>query len=139
MSEACKVFIDTNILVYCIDKHDRSKMNHARDLLRNLQGSENGVLSTQVLQEFYVSATKKLGIDPLTAKGMLSTLKENELVLVDFELIGAAADCSLLHKLSFWDALIVVSAEKANCSELWTEDLNNGQTICGVTVRNPFV
>jgi predicted nucleic acid-binding protein len=59
-------------------------------------------------------------------------------VLVDMDLVGEAVDCSILNRLSFWDALIVVAAEKAGCAEVWTEDMNEGQTIRGVKLHNPF-
>ena len=138
VSDAPKVFIDANILVYALDKRFPGKRKRAAEVLRNLQERGGGVVSTQVLQECYVAATSKLGIEPLTAKEALVKLKALELVLVDFPLIQDAIDTSLLNRISFWDALIVVSAEKAACAELWTEDLNDGQTIRGVRIRNPF-
>ncbi len=139
MSEALKTFIDTNVLVYCVDKHDPAKQKRARAVLKELQQKGGGVVSTQVLQEFYVTVTKKLAVDPLAAKGMLNTFSPLELVVIDFDLIKEAVDCSVLSQLSFWDALIVVSAEKAHCTEMWTEDLNSGQIIRGVRIKNPLV
>ncbi|MBN1675913.1 MAG: PIN domain-containing protein [Kiritimatiellae bacterium] len=138
MREAGRTFLDTNVLVYSADRHAPAKQQRTRDLLRVLAKRGAGVISTQVLQEFYVVATKKLGIDPVLAKNMLNTFGAMERVLVDFDLIKEAVDCSILEPLSFWDALIVVSAEKANCREIWTEDLNDGQVIRGVRIRNPF-
>jgi len=136
--EPSKIFLDANILVYALDRRDPDKRKRAARVLRSVQERGGGVISTQVLQECYVAATIKLGIEPLTAKEALVKLKALELVLVDFALIQDAIDTSILNRISFWDALIVVSAAKAACAELWTEDLNDGQLIRGVRVRKPF-
>lgn len=138
MSDAPKVFLDANVLIYSLDHRFPDKRKRAAELLRTIQDRGGGVVSTQVLQECYVAATVKLGIAPLSVKDMIGTLKALEIVLVDFALIQEAIDCSILNRISFWDALIVVSAEKAACAELWSEDLNDGQVIRGVRVRNPF-
>lgn len=138
MSDAAKVFLDTNILVYALDKRFPEKQKRAAAILRTLQVRGGGVVSTQVLQECYVAATTKLAIAPLTAKEAIVKLKALEIVLVDTELIQEAIDCSILNRLAFWDSLIVVSAAKSACGELWTEDLNDGQVIRGVRVRNPL-
>ena len=97
-----------------------------------------GVISTQVMQEFYVAATSKLGADPLLTKDILRSLERFETVVVSPTLIKDAIDCSIINRLSFWDALIVVSAESAQCEILWTEDLNHGQIIRGVRIENPL-
>ena len=131
-----KVLLDTNVLVYALDADAGEKQKTARRLLREV--ASKGVVSTQVLQEFYVVATRKLGVAPNLAKSVLHSLRRFETVTVTADLIEQAADCGVVHQLSFWDALIVVAAESAQCSELWTEDLNPGQVIRGVTVVNPF-
>jgi len=133
-----KAFLDTNVLAYAADCSLPDKQSRARSLLRELAENSTGVVSTQVLQEFYVTATKKLGIDPLQAKDMVRAFGHYEVVTITPGLIGEAIDCSLLAQLSFWDALIVVAAESARCSQPWTEDLNDGQIIRGVRVRHPF-
>ena len=133
-----KVFVDTNVLVYSEDNNSPAKQRVARALLSRMHIEHTGVISTQVVQEFYVAATRKLMIDALTAKSMLNTFRALEIVTVDTELIKEAIDCSIINRLSFWDALIVVSAEKARCEVLWTEDLNSGQIIRGVRIENPF-
>jgi predicted nucleic acid-binding protein len=138
VSDSDKVFLDANILVYALDSRYPNKRKRAAEVLRSVQDRGGGVISTQVLQECYVAATTKLGIEPLTAKEALVKLKALELVLVDFALIQDAIDTSILNRISFWDALIVVSAAKAACAELLTEDLNDGQVIRGVRIRNPF-
>lgn len=134
-----KVFIDTNILVYSMDHHDRDKQERCRDLLKTLQMDQLGVISTQVIQEFYVAATKKLNADPLIVKDILHSFERFETVIITPEIIKEAIDCSVIHRISFWDSLIVVAAQSANCSKLWTEDLNHGQIIRGVRVENPLM
>lgn len=134
-----KIFLDTNILIYAMDRHDEKKKENCRRLLNMAANEFSGVISTQVMQEFYVTATKKLGADPLIVKDILHSFERFEIVLNTPELIKEAIDCSIINQLSFWDALIVVSAESARCEKLWTEDLNDGQLIRGVRIENPLL
>jgi len=133
-----KVFLDTNILVYTVDTHDPVRCDRAREVLQSVHDSGQGVISTQVIQEFYVAITRKLLVEPLVAKKLVDALPPLEVVAVDVGMVREAIDASILNQISFWDALIVVAARKAKCSELWTEDLNPGQSILSVTVRNPM-
>jgi len=133
-----KSFLDSNILLYAVDKSNPSKRQRARAVLKELIKSGNGVVSTQVAQEFFVIATKKLGVDPLAAKRVVELLAELEFVILDLELITQAIDCSILSKISFWDALIVVSARASGCKTLLSEDLSHAQLINGVRVHNSF-
>ena len=133
-----KVFVDTNILVYCMDESDKKRKARCRTLVEALVGDLYGVLSTQVLQEFYVAATKKLGADPLAVKDILHSFRRFETVVITPEIIKDAIDCSLINRLSFWDSLIVVAAESARCEKIWTQDLNDGQIIRGVRIENPL-
>jgi predicted nucleic acid-binding protein len=133
-----KVFLDTNILIYSLDQSDIDKKKNSRELIKALTSENLGVISTQVLQEFYVAATTKLGADPLLIKEIVRSLEKIETVTVTTTLIKEAIDCSVLNRISFWDALIVVSAESAKCKLLCTEDLNHGQIIRGVRIENPF-
>lgn len=134
-----KIFIDTNILIYAMDKADPIKQEKIRFLLRSIQENQTGVISTQVLQEFYIVSTKKLGLDPLLVKGILSSLANFETIMISPELIQSAVDCSILNRISFWDALIIVCAENACCEKVWSEDLNHGQLIRGIRIENPFL
>ncbi len=134
-----KGFLDTNILVYAADSSLPDKQRQARTLMNGLAAQSEGVLSTQVLQEFYVATTRKLNVAPLQAKNMVHAFGHFEVVTVTPDLIEDAIDCSILAQLSFWDALILVAAESAQCSHLWTEDLSHGQIIRGVRVINPFL
>lgn len=133
-----KVFVDTNILVYSIDAHDPHRRERSRQALRDIIKDNSGVISTQVLQEFYVVVTKKLGVEPIIAKGMIHGFESFEIVVIDLALIKDAIDCSVLNKISFWDALIVAGAESAKCETIWTEDLGSGQTINGIQIVNPL-
>jgi predicted nucleic acid-binding protein len=134
-----KGFIDTNVLVSAMDRSDRQRRQQSRQLLRSLRRSRTGVISTQVLQEFFVVATRKLAIDPLKAKSMIQWFEKYfEVVVINAPLIREAIDCSVVNRLSFWDALIVVSAERAMASTLYTEDLSHDQVVRGVRVNDPF-
>jgi predicted nucleic acid-binding protein len=134
-----KGFVDTNILVYAMDRDNRERRKRSRTLLVELRRSGMGVISTQVLQEFYVVATKKLSLNPLKVKPLLQWFEKHfEVVVVNGALIREAIDCSVVNRLSFWDALIVVSAERAMVGTLHTEDLNHGQVIRGVRISNPL-
>jgi predicted nucleic acid-binding protein len=131
-----RVFIDTNVLVYSVDRRDPQKHALARE--RMLQ-AKHGWISTQVLQEFYVSTTGKLRLPAERARHLVRSYRERfDVVVVQPEMIERAIDWSLAEQLSFWDALILASADSAKCGELWTEDLNSGQTIRGVKIVNPF-
>ena len=133
-----KIFIDTNILIYSMDPFDPEKRQRCRALLKTLKDDLRGVISTQVMQEFYVAATKKLGAEPLVVKDILSAFERFETVVIMPDIIKEAIDCGIINRLSFWDALIVAAAESANCGKLWTEDLNDGQVIRGVRIENPI-
>jgi predicted nucleic acid-binding protein len=134
-----KIFIDTNILVYSLDNYDKRKKQKSRQIIEDVISKEIAVISTQVLQELYVAGTTKLKIDPILMKNILHSFENLEVVIVDTNLIKDAIDTSILNKLSFWDSLIIVAAEKANCKLLYTEDLNHGQIFRGVRVENPYL
>jgi len=134
-----KIFLDANILAYAHDAGSPDKQRKSREVILQLAESANGVISTQVMQEFYVTATRKLGVPPLAAKGVLKTFGVFETVQVTPQLIQEAVDCSILNELSFRDALVLAAAAAAGCSILYTEDLNAGQNIIGVKVQNPLL
>ena len=133
-----KVFLDTNVLVYASDRDEPEKRRRARALLRATADEGNGVISTQVVQEFFVTATRKLAIDPLRAKAIVATLRRMELIEVTLEDISQAIDGVVLWQVAFWDALILSAAGRASCSVVYSEDLNAGQRYGGVEVKNPF-
>jgi predicted nucleic acid-binding protein len=134
-----KTFIDTNVLIYTVDKFDKSKQQAARRVLEDAISNDAAVISTQVLQEFYNACTVKLHMNPLKIKGYVHNYVENiEIVQNGSAIIERGIDISIMSLISFWDALLLASAESANCAELLTEDLNDGQIINGVKIRNPF-
>ena len=133
-----KTFLDTNIFIYSMDKSKPEKQKKYRNLLKSAAEGVFGVISTQVMQEFYTAATTKLGADPLIVKDILRSLERFEIVIITPDIIKDAVDCSIINRLSFGDSLIVTAAGAAKCSILWTEDLNDGQIIRGVRVKNPL-
>lgn len=134
-----KIFIDTNIFVYTIDNYNPGKKNKCRKFLKNIVKNHKAVISTQVIQEFYVVGTTKLDLDPILVKNILHKFENIEIVVVDIALIKEAIDISILNKLSFWDALIIAAADSAKCENLYTEDLTHGQIIRGVKIENPLI
>ena len=136
-----RVFIDTNVLIYADDLDAGAKRDVARNALRQVLGSRAfaAVLSTQVLQEFFVVATRKLGVAPAVARRKIELLCRYDVVTVQPDLILGAIDLTRLQPISFWDALIVKTAHAAGCGRILTEDLNHGDTIDGVRIENPFL
>ena len=135
-----KVFVDTNILVYAYDISAEVRHETAKKLLAGLWNSGLGVISTQVLQEFYVTATRKLPkvIDPRIAKEIVTDLLEWEVVTIEGPMIIAAMELNQKHSFSFWDSLIIAAAEMASCTLLLSEDLSSGRTIGKLKINNPF-
>lgn len=134
-----KTFIDTNVLIYAHDADSGEKHRIARELLRELWLDRTGVLSPQVLQEFYVNVTRKIP-RPLTkpiARGIIDNYSVWCIDTTAVEIANAfrIEDAS---KRSFWDALICASAAKAGVHRLFSEDLNPGQSIAGIRIENPF-
>jgi predicted nucleic acid-binding protein len=136
---AGKVFLDTNVLAYAQDAGEPAKRTRSRALIADAAAGGNGVISTQVMQEFFVTATRKLGVAPLAAKSVVKTFRVFEIVQTSPDLIDEAIDCSVLNQLSFWDGLILAAAAASGCATLYSEDLNAGQSVHGVRIVNPFV
>lgn len=132
-------FIDTNILIYSVDRADPVKRETAITLIAEHATRRTGIISTQVLQEFYSAATRKLGIEPAAAKRHLQDFQIFDVVQVTPHMIEQGIDASVLHNISFWDGLILAAASTANASKLLSEDLNHAQTIEGITIQNPFL
>jgi predicted nucleic acid-binding protein len=140
-AETPACFLDTNVLVYAFEKGDTSKKQVARQLLRRLTNTGSLCLSTQVLQELFVTLTRKAARPSTTeeATTILDNLAQWPVIVIDYPAIRAAADLSKRARLSFWDALVVVAASCSGASVLYTEDLNDGQEILGVRITNPFL
>jgi predicted nucleic acid-binding protein len=131
-------FIDSNILIYAEASDEPKKQKLALKLLRQLKLSRDGVLSTQVLQEFSNVAMKKMGLAANHVRAQVQSHAQFQVVLITPVIILDAIDWHQTKQLSFWDALIVQAAIKSGCTTLYTEDLNAGQNYAGVRVVNPF-
>lgn len=132
--------MDTNVLLYAFSQDNPAKRERAQSLLDRLWQGGTGRLSTQVLQEFYVNATRKLAlpVSPEQAQAVILSLSQWDYHRPDAQDILAAAVLAQRHQISFWDAMIMHSAEALGANLLWSEDLNPGQRFGVVEVRNPF-
>ena len=136
MSVDC--FLDTNILVYAVSsaEGDAAKRTKALDLVHRC----NFGLSAQVLQEFYVTVTRKIRkpLPPDLAVALIDEYRLFPMVPTDYPLIVSAAELSLRHGISYWDGAIIAAAEVLQAPTLYTEDLNDGQRYGNVLAVNPF-
>ncbi len=132
-------FVDTNVLVYAYDRASPLKRERAIALLERLMRGRRLALSLQVLQEFYVVATRKLPepMPPEVARQVLLDLGRARLHLPSLEDVLQAAELAERHRLSFWDAMVLQSARALGARVVWSEDLNP-QDYGGVRVENPF-
>ncbi|MFZ5898951.1 MAG: PIN domain-containing protein [Bacillota bacterium] len=133
-------FIDTNVLVYAHDASAGEKHKNAADLVRRMWDSGSGCLSVQVLQEFYVTVTQKVirPLAPQVTSRIIEDLACWHVHIPEPEDILEAIELHLQYKVSFWDAMIIRSAQALDCGVIWSEDLNPGQHYGGVRVLNPF-
>jgi predicted nucleic acid-binding protein len=134
------VFVDTNILIYAHDADAGSKRPRAERALRDLWDSGLGRLSVQVLQEFYVNATRKLAtaMAHIAAREVVSSYGPWIREPTTPETVIRAIDIAAMAQISFWDALIVASAEQVEATQIYSEDLNTGQSIVGIKIVNPL-
>jgi predicted nucleic acid-binding protein len=136
-----KAFVDTNVLVYAYDRGAGSKHERALSLVEELWKNGSGVLSTQVLQEFYVNvrrkARKPVSIDQ--ARALIADYLTWKLIFNDGAAMLEAIDLEQRYQLSFRDSLIVVAAQKGRASVLFSEDFNHGQKFGSVQIQNPFL
>jgi predicted nucleic acid-binding protein len=134
-----RTFLDTNILLYGDDLAHTSKQQRALELILEHKAQHTGVVSLQVLQEYFVNATRKLSLDPGLARQKVETYCRFDVVEPVAADILAAIDFHRLHRLSYWDALVLHCARKAGCRVLLTEDMQHGQEFDGVRIVNPFL
>jgi len=134
-----RAFLDTNVLLYTFDSSAPEKQKRAGEAIGQ-RATADLVVSTQVLQEFYVNATRKLRppMSPEEASREVDALTSLEVVPSDARFVRSAIDLAQRVDLSLWDALVVRAASVAGCEVLLSEDLNAGQVIDGVRVENPF-
>lgn len=134
-------FVDTNILIYAHDRDAGIKHDKARKILTDLWNQENGCLSVQVLQEFFVNVTKKIPqpLPTAVAREVMRIYLPWVRAVSDGEMVIRASEIADAWQTSFWDGMIIAAAERSGASELLTEDLQSGQRIAGLVVTNPFV
>jgi len=135
---SARSFFDTNVLIYADDKAAPAKQRRALGLIAEHRRAGTGVVSLQVLQEYFVTITRKLQVDARTARRKVELLAEFDVASPEVADILAAIDLHRLHGFSFWDALILRSAKQAGCSVLFSEDLQQQRELDGVRIVNPF-
>jgi predicted nucleic acid-binding protein len=131
-------FFDTNVLIYTDDKANLAKQRVAVALVTEHRRSRTGALSLQVLQEYFVTVTRKLRVDASVARRKVELLAEFDVAAPDLADILAAIDLHRLHGISFWDALVIRTAKQSGCSVLFSEDMQAGREIDGLWIMNPF-
>jgi predicted nucleic acid-binding protein len=136
---SARSFFDTNVLVYADDKSALAKQRRAIELVAEHRRARTGAVSLQVLQEYFVTVTRKLRLDARIARRKVELLAEFDVVALDVSDVLAAIDLHRLHGLSFWDALIVRAAKQTGCAVLFSEDMQNTREVDGIRVVNPFV
>ena len=135
-----KTFVDTNILVYAYDRGAGDKHAQARRTVGQLWEEGSGVLSTQVLQEFYVNVRRKAQrpLSIRSARSLVADYMAWDPVVNDGTSILEAMDAERRYKISFWDALIIIAAQRSEAGVILSEDFSHGQKYGSVRVLNPF-
>jgi predicted nucleic acid-binding protein len=132
-------FLDTNVLLYADDKASPAKQRSALKLIDQHRRARTGVLSIQILQEYFAAVTRKLKVDAAVARRQVELLAEFDVVIPDVSDVLAAIDLHRLHQCSYWDGLVLRCAQQAGCRILLTEDFQTGRTFDGVLIVNPFI
>jgi predicted nucleic acid-binding protein len=132
-------FLDTNILLYSISSDPAEAAK--RESARLLMDRDDGALSIQVLQEFYVQATRSTRLDPLPheiAVGLIGTWTRFAVQEITLSILDAALEIKTSHGFSYWDSAIIAAARALGCGELYSEDMSHGREIEGILIVNPF-
>lgn len=134
-------FVDTNLLLYAHAPEPASKREIAKGLLQELWVESAGVISTQVLQEFYVNLTRNTSIlvSPAIARDLAAKYAQWDVAIIEPADVLAATRLEQDARINFWDALIVVAAAKSGAERILSEDINPGQRLLGVRIENPFL
>lgn len=131
-------FLDTNVLIYADDGSSPKKQKRATALIAEHLRAQTAVVSLQVLQEYFVAATRKLGMPAEAAQRKVEILAKARVVRFEPADVIAAIELHRLRQISFWDALIVHAARCAGAAILYSEDLQAGAVLGGVRMVNPF-
>jgi|SRR5271156_3253805 len=131
-------FFDTNVLIYADDKAAPAKQRRALELIAEHRRAHTGAVSLQVLQEYFVTITRKLRVDAAIARRKVELLAEFDVSAPGVPDILAAIDLHRLHGFSFWDALVIRAAKQAGCSVLLSEDMQHTRELDGLQILNPF-
>jgi predicted nucleic acid-binding protein len=135
-----RVLLDTNILVYAYDKHEPEKQIKAQDILKTAIKEDSAILSAQILGEFFVVVTRRIK-EPLSindAEKIIDILTVLQVAEIDRSLVKMAIGTQRDYGISYWDSLVVATAEREGCKKVLSEDLNDGQIYNGVLIENPF-
>ena len=135
-----RVLLDTNILVYAYDKHEPEKQIKAQDILKTAIKEDSAILSAQILGEFFVVVTRRIK-EPLSindAEKIIDILTVLQVAEIDRSLVKRAIGTQRDYGISYWDSLVVATAEREGCKKVLSEDLNDGQMYNGVLIENPF-
>ena len=135
---SARSFFDTNVLVYADDKSSPAKQRRAVELVAEHRRAGTGVVSLQVLQEYFVASTRKLKVDPAVARRKVELLSEFDVAAPDLSDVLAAIDLHRLHGFSFWDALVLRAAQQSGCTVLLSEDFQDQRELDGLRIVNPF-
>jgi len=135
-----KIFVDTNVLVYAFDISAGIKHKKAEEIVGNCWRLENGIISSQVLEELFVCLTKKIPapIDSGIARQIIKDFLKWKTVVVGGDIILEAIDIHERYKYSFWDSMIIASALDGEANIIFSEDFSNQQAIDGIIIKNPF-
>jgi predicted nucleic acid-binding protein len=131
-------FIDTNILIYTDDKAFPAKQRRAVEVVAELRRERTGVVSMQVLQEYFVAATRKLHVEAGVARRKIEIFAQFDLAKLEVADLLSAVDLHRLHGISFWDSLILRAATQTGCSVLLTENMQDARSFDGIRIVNPF-
>ena len=134
-----KAFLDTNILVYAVDRSDGPKNAKAVSVLQAALRQRNSyAISVQCLTEFANVAMRKIGMAPDAVLDFIRMFRNITTVVPECELVVRGVEIKALYGIQFYDAMVVAAAERAKAREIWTEDLSEGQRYCGMLAVNPF-
>ena len=131
-------FIDTNVLIYFVDGRNQAKQSIARTVIADAIGNPEYVMSLQVLNEFANVSLKKLGMTEDEVRQYIEAFQRMRIVFQQSGWTVRALEIRKQYGLQFYDSLLLAAAEASGCDEFWTEDLNDGQTYCGIKAVNPF-